>query len=341
MKRGVRSDARSGERRIAGAGSSDGPRKIVIGSLMYGPYGRFTGLEDRLEEMSGFIDEIAGAAHEKYPDSGLDIIALPEVIVCGGMRGSAAECSVRLNGPVLETFAAKAIEYKSYITIPLYLIEDAEAGIYRNSLALVDRAGKLAGIYHKYHPVIGHDGKTLEGGVKPGNSFPVFDCDFGRIGLQICFDIGFDDGWSALKQNGADLVIWSTQSPVTVRPRAIASREEYYIVSSTWRNNLTLFEPTGLITAQVLEPEHILIEKIDLSYIVLPWQARLRNGQLLSEEYGERVGYRYYEGEDCGIFWSNDPDTPIGKMIEETGLQTWQQSHAKTVELQESERRGD
>jgi hypothetical protein len=32
------------------------------------------------------------------------------------------------------------------------------------------------------------------------------------------------------------------------------------------------------------------------------------------------VGFHYYRPEDAGIFWSNDPATPIARMIASLGL---------------------
>ena len=32
------------------------------------------------------------------------------------------------------------------------------------------------------------------------------------------------------------------------------------------------------------------------------------------------MGFRYYEDEDLGIFWSNDPATPIRRMTDALGL---------------------
>lgn len=96
-----------------------------------------------------------------------------------------------------------------------------------------------------------------------------------------------------------------------------------YIVSSTWRNNATIFEPTGKITAQIREPEKILVEEIDLSYVILPWAPQLRNGETLKEKFGDKIGFRYYEDEDCGIFWSNDATISVEKMVEEIGLKDW------------------
>ncbi len=93
-----------------------------------------------------------------------------------------------------------------------------------------------------------------------------------------------------------------------------------YIVSSTWRNNASVFEPTGKIAAQVLPPGRILVHEIDLSYAILPWHPKLKNGEAMRARYEDRVGFHYYEDEDCGIFWSNDPSLPVAEMAKSIGV---------------------
>ncbi len=318
----------------------DGPRKVILTSLMYGPYDSFPGLEQRLSELSRAVDRMVEAAGRVYPGRRVDLVALPEYIVCGGLEGTAEECSVLLEGPVFDMFARKAREHQAYITVPLNKIEDADRGVYHNSIGLVDRSGRLVGVYHKYHVTADEQFTSLEGGMTPGTEFPVFDCDFGRVGFQICYDINFDTGWKSLKESGAEIVVWSTQSPQTARPAAIALAQRYYILSSTWRNNLSLFEPTGTIAAQVLEPADILVAEIDLSYLIIPWSRRLRNGEYVKERYGDRMGYRYYEAEDVGIFWSNDPEMPIAKLTEEDGLVTVEEERRRGLELIMKKRKG-
>jgi len=58
-----------------------------------------------------------------------------------------------------------------------------------------------------------------------------------------------------------------------------------------------------------------------LSYVLLGWQPKLRNGAALTERYGKAVGYRYSEAEDGGIFWSNNPQQPVMEMIRAVGLE--------------------
>ena len=64
----------------------------------------------------------------------------------------------------------------------------------------------------------------------------------------------------------------------------------------------------------------MLVHEIDLSYALLPWSSALRHGKALEEKFGGKIGFRYYEDEDLGIFWSNDARTPIRQMIQSLGL---------------------
>ncbi|MGB2607967.1 MAG: hypothetical protein WBC80_03265, partial [Isosphaeraceae bacterium] len=96
-------------------------------------------------------------------------------------------------------------------------------------------------------------------------------------------------------------------------------RHRYYVISSVWRDNATIFEPTGMVAAQILPPERILVHQLDLSYSILGWSSFLRNGQTLKDKFGEKVGFHYSTREDMGLFWSNEPATTIGAMIRSIG----------------------
>jgi hypothetical protein len=143
----------------------------------------------------------------------------------------------------------------------------------------------------------------------------------------------FADGWTELARKGAELIAWPTQSPQTSQPAFRAKEHRCYIVSSTWRHNASIFEPTGKIAAQITPPRSILVHEIDLSYALLPWSSKLRNGEALRQAYGDRVGFRYYEDEDRGIFWSNDPGTTIGEMARAFGVLELEDEMARVREF--------
>jgi predicted amidohydrolase len=314
------------------------PRKVVVGTSMYNMWHEYPGLEARLNRLAGFVDEMAARAQQEY-SAGLDLAVLPEDAVTGETQGDPPGHSAPLEGKLLEIMGAAARRCHTYLIVPTTLAEDPTRGIYTNAAVLLDRQGSVAGIYRKVHLVAGDD--KLEGGLTPGAHFPVFDCDFGKLGLQICYDIDFDDGWEVLGRKGAEIVAWASQSPQMIQPRCRAREHGYYIVSATWRNNASVFDPIGDIVAQTRqEPAGVLVMQIDLSCAILPWQSKLRNGAAFAEKYGSAAGFRYTESEDRGIFWSNDPNTPVMQMVRELGLETLQQELARSRRLQDELRGG-
>jgi len=295
------------------------PRKVIIGTMVHAMWEPYPGLESRLNALVGFIDRMVADAKTKY-NAGLDLAVLPECAVTGE-PGQPGLISFTLGGKVLEIMGAAARRNHTYVIVPMTLEEDRKRGLYTNSNVLIDREGKEVGNYRKVHlaGLAGED--ALEGGLMPGKGFPAFDCDFGKLGIQVCFDMAYDDGWETLARKGAEIVAWPSQWPATVEPRCRAHKFNYFIVSSTWRNNASIFDPTGNIVAQTTEPSSVLVEQIDLTYALIDWQPKLKNGKAFDEKYGEAAGYRYRESEDRGIFWSNDPKTPIMQMVRELGLE--------------------
>jgi len=296
------------------------PRKVIVGTAMLNMFHEYPGLEVRLGDLGGLIGRMAAQAAKQHNGAGLDLAALPEYAVGGGLKGPAAEVSFPLEGPVAGIIGGKAREHSCYVVLPLMLTEDRDAGVYSNAAVLFDRGGRVAGIYRKVHAVPERESGVLEGGVMAGKGFPVFDCDFGRIGVQICYDMAFDEGWEVLGRKGAELIVWPSQWPGQISPAARALRHGYFVLTSTWRNNACLVDPTGHVVREIRE-DGVLVEQIDLEYVLLHWQSALKEGKAFDERYGARAGYRYDPAEDSGMFWSNDPQTPVMEMVRALGLE--------------------
>jgi predicted amidohydrolase len=309
------------------------PRKVIVGTVIYGPFGKYSGLDDHLKKLSGFVDAMASAAARAYPGRGLDLAVLPETTVTD-TNGPASRRALPLEGPVRDTFGPLARRHKTYIVVPLDLREQRAAGpVYFNAAVLFDRQGNVAGIYRKVHPVSVLPGDLLENGITPGADFPVFECDFGKLGIQICWDVVFDEGWQALADKGAEIVAWPSQSPATVLTATRACRHRLFIVSSCWRNNATIYEPTGFVAARLETLNEVLVHELDLSYALLGWSSRLQNGKAFTDKYGDRAGYHYDSREDLGMFWSNDRNTTIGSMVESLGLEEIDAQIARNLPL--------
>ena len=312
--------------------SNSPPRKVIVGTVMQSFWGQYPGLDNRLDQLTGIVDQMAAQAQQRY-GRGLDLAVLPETAITGEAEGDALARSAPFEGKLQEVFARKAREHGCYVVVPTYLLEAKEKKLCSNAAVLVGRKGEVVGTYRKMHLVVSLERGIMEGGATPGDALPVFDCDFGKLGIQICYDMDFDEGWTELERKGAELIAWPTQSPQTSQPAFRAKAHRCYIVSSTWRHNASIFEPTGKITAQITPPQRILVHELDLSYALLPWSSKLRNGEALRQAYGDKVGFHYYEDEDCGIFWSNDPKITIGAMARSIGVLELEEEMARVREF--------
>ena len=133
-----------------------------------------------------------------------DLIVVPEN--CDrpdGIRGERelAYYAVRGN-QIRDFFAQVAKENHCYITYPA--IRQLDEGTWRNSIVLLDRTGEEVGIYNKNHPTIGE----IQQGKLPGTEVPVFQCDFGRVALVICFDLNFDRLRQQYVEADPDLILF-------------------------------------------------------------------------------------------------------------------------------------
>jgi predicted amidohydrolase len=293
------------------------PREVLVGTVVSGYDAIFTlPLEKRFDLMDGYLDAMDAQARTKYPGHRLDLVVLVEWFM--SRPGDTLERqAVRLD-EVSARAASCAKKHGCYLVVPAVLREEGATARYSNVAFIFDRSGRLVGTYHKVHPTSNMKFADLEGGITPGRDFPVFDCDFGRIGIQICNDVFYPDGWQALAAEGAEIVAFPSETPQTVRPSSYALQHRYYVVSAAPRDHSAVYNPLGMIDAQATE-EGVLVHEIDLSYAITGWEDGLDGGESLKRKFGDRVGFTYYHGEDAGIFWSNDPATSIGQMFKAFG----------------------
>jgi len=140
------------------------------------------------------------------------------------------------DGPTIVRMQALAKELNMVIVVPVYEVE--QAGFYYNTAAVIDADGSYLGKYRKHHipQVKGFWEKYY---FKPGNlGWPVFDTAVGKVGVYICYDRHFPEGWRALGLAGAEIVynpsatsrglsayLWQLEQP------AAAVANEYYVAA--------------------------------------------------------------------------------------------------------------
>jgi N-carbamoylputrescine amidase len=138
------------------------------------------------------------------------------------------------DGPTTKRFQELAKELGMVLVVPMY--EQEQPGVLYNTAAVIDADGSYLGKYRKHHipQVKGFWEKFY---FRPGNlGYPVFQTAVGPVGVYICYDRHFPEGWRALGLNGAEMVfnpsathrglsayLWKLEQP------ASAVANEYFI----------------------------------------------------------------------------------------------------------------
>ena len=109
------------------------------------------------------------------------------------------------DGPTVTLMQELAKKHNMVMVVPVY--EEAMAGVYYNTAAVLDHDGTYLGKYRKTHIPHLEPGFWEKFYFKPGNSgFPVFTTKIGKVGVYICYDRHFPEGARALGLNGAEIV---------------------------------------------------------------------------------------------------------------------------------------
>ncbi|MEU7045650.1 nitrilase-related carbon-nitrogen hydrolase [Streptomyces varsoviensis] len=140
------------------------------------------------------------------------------------------------DGPTVRRMRDLARETGMVIVVPVYEVD--QPGFYYNTAAVIDADGSYLGKYRKHHipQVKGFWEKFY---FRPGNAgWPVFDTAVGKVGVYICYDRHFPEGWRALGLGGAQIVynpsatsrglsayLWQLEQP------AAAVANEYFIAA--------------------------------------------------------------------------------------------------------------
>lgn len=166
---------------------------------------------------------------------GVDLIALPET-----WADQSLNAPETLEGPIVTAMSDIARRHGTWIVCPLDRL-DGNRRV--NSAVLIDRDGEVAGIYDKVYPYWGELGLTPT--VEIGSETPVFDTDFGKLGMAICFDANFPEVWKGLADNGAEIVVWPSAYSAATTLQAHALVHHFAILTSTQTADCIVYDIDG------------------------------------------------------------------------------------------------
>ena len=261
----------------------------------------YLGAESREERIEGTLKRLEFASACRP-----DIACLPEIF-----SGGPAET---VPGPMTERLSQWARSKSCYVVCSIATLEN---GRKYNSAVLLDRKGEIVGKYDKLHPAEGE----LKNGICPGKTPPpVFETDFGTIGIQICFDVNWWEGWRSLKQQGAEVIFWPSAYPAHRQLSALAWVNEVYIVSSTRTRASRIYDITGSVIAQSGKFQPWAQATVHLGKRLFEIDNHIGPMREVAAKYGRRVLIEWHHDEDWVTLASLDPELTVESIMAEFGL---------------------
>ncbi|MCX6047298.1 MAG: carbon-nitrogen hydrolase family protein [Chloroflexi bacterium] len=294
------------------------PRKIKVVTVSMPPKGNT--VADNWQRALSLLD----AACAQQPD----LICLPESMLHVGTRRADWPTGVQtLPGAFIDELAARARTHHTYIVGSLYT---ETHGCFGNKAIVIDRKGAVVGEYDKIHPTI----NEIQSGVKPGNEAAVIETDFGRLGLAICYDIGWPEHWATLAQQGAEIIVWPSAYDGGFPLQVYAWTHFYYVVSSVWGDHSKVIDISGRVLASTSHWSRLISTEIDLEKEVFHIDDQVEKLLCVQTELGDRVRAEGFSQENIFTLESNDPAWPLARIKATYGLENFRDYHARATQAQ-------
>jgi beta-ureidopropionase len=298
------------------------PRKIQVSTISMPPRQNTT--EDNWQRALELLD----AACAQHPD----LVCLPESMLHIGTRRAEWPKGVEtMPGPFLEELAERARRHGTYIVGSLYT---HLGGCFGNRAIIIDRQGELVGHYDKVHPTM----REVESGIRPGDQVTVVETDFGKVGLAICYDIGWPEHWAKLAEQGAELVVWPSAYDGGFPLQVYAWSHFYYVVSSVWGDHSKVIDITGQVLASTSHWSRLVTTQIDLEKEVFHIDDQVEKLLRVQGELGDRVRATGYSQENVFTLESNDNEWPLARIKQQYALENFRDYHARATAVQDRAR---
>lgn len=223
-----------------------------------------------------------------------DIVVLTECARSRNVNQPLALKAIQIPGPVYGRYAALAQKHGVYIAVSELVEED---GYYYNTAMLFGRSGELVGKYKKVHLPL----SEREAGVVPGDEFPVFDTDFGRVGMLVCWDHWFPEAARLLYLKGAEVICIPTAGFTDWQSRACAADNGAYVVTACFM---------GPEKSRIIGPEGDV-----LAYVKLDCAVATVDLNKPSYQYWFSVGPAW--GENRGVYFNERMPQAYGELCKQ------------------------
>lgn len=231
------------------------PRIVKLAAIHHQPRDGKTPADKRAQ----FAPLIAEAAQK-----GADLVVLPESLTYYATGLAYNDCAESIPGPSTTYFGELAEQHQTHIVAGLL---ERDGHLLYNVAVLIGPDGQLVGKYRK----VTLPRSEIEGGITPGNEYPVFNTTFGKVGMMICYDGFFPEVARELTNNGAEVIAWPVWGCNPMLGAARACENHVYVVSSTYTDAARDWMITGIyghdgsVLSQAKDWSSIAITEVDLN----------------------------------------------------------------------------
>lgn len=223
---------------------------------------------------------------EKIKDENPDFVILPEMFCCPYQTENFPIYAEKEGGPVWQQLSGYAKQYGIYLIGGSMPEKDAEGNVYNTSY-IFDREGKQIGKHRKVHlfDIDVKGGQTFKESdtLTAGDSDTVFDTEFGKIGVMLCFDIRFPELSRMMVNDGEKVIFVPAAFNMTTGPahwelsfRTRALDNQIYMVGCapardvsagyiSWGHSIVT-DPWGRVIDMLDEKKGILLAELDMDY---------------------------------------------------------------------------
>ena len=232
------------------------------------------------ENMDAVRDMLAQYKREKP-----DFLLLPEIFTCP-YDNSQFPLFAQKDGDCVYCFLSELARTNHFYVIGGSVPERDEEGKIYNTSYVFDRKGELIGKHRKVHlfdiDVPGGQYFKESDVLSPGKAMTVFDTEYGRMGVCICFDIRFPDLFLQMRRAGVRMVFVPAAFNMTTGPahwqtlfRSRALDQQIFMIGCSPARDETasyiayghsiVTDPWGRILKELDEKEGILDIELDLA----------------------------------------------------------------------------
>jgi predicted amidohydrolase len=214
------------------------PDKVKVAAVQVCGYDKWLKINEGCNPVEHVVKYIERAASE-----GVQLVVFPEYHLG----------RITVPGPQTRTISKAASENRIYVIVGCWEVFEDES--FSSTALLFGRDGEIVGKYYKTHaavdtydeqpayskPPSGKDQQWFiendpEWIMKRGNDLPVFDLDFGRIGILICYDGYFPETYRILSLKGAEIIIWINGRGGSIQDYYVKTCMEQNLVSMICTN---------------------------------------------------------------------------------------------------------